>query len=319
MSDKLLVLITGGMCIPSPHYVVVLTISTANQGLGYYAIQQMSATGKYHILMGARDIKKAEAAIKTLADEGSGAKPEFVQPIQIDMAMDESINAAAKTVEEKFGYLDVLMLNAGIGQAQGTLREHYRQVYDTNLFGTATTIEAFLPLLRKSTKEGGKRIAITSSDLASLELAMRDKGLYNAKNFPIYRSSKSAVNMVMCHYARSLEDEGVVVTASNPGFCNTGFNGNQGPKDPREGAKELVKAVELGKEVHVRVVTEGGSWRGEVVIHGWILNAEPTSSVDFLLSTSHLAQGCVSRYPPSINSVAPVTKPLTAKFSSACA
>lgn len=236
----------------------MLTLGTANQGLGYIAIQQLSATGKYHILMGARSVSKAEAAIKTLADGGSGAKPEDVEPVQIDMSSDESIDAAVKTVEEKFGYLDVLMPNAGIAQAKGTIREHYRQVYDTNLFGTAATIEAFLPLLRKSTKAGGKRIAITTSDLASLKVAMEDPGLYSAKNFPIYRSSKTAVNMIMCHYARSLEDEGFVVTASNPGFCKTEFNGNQGPKDPKEGAKELVKAVQLGKEVHGRVVTEGG-------------------------------------------------------------
>lgn len=209
--------------------------------------------------MGARDVAKAEAAIKTLADDGSGAKPENVEPIQIDMGSDDSINAAAKTVQDKFGYLDVLMPNAGIAQAKGTTREHYRQVYDTNLFGTVATVEAFLPLLRKSTKTGGKRIAFTTSDLASLKLAMEDQGLYSAKNFVIYRSSKTALNMVMCHFARSLEDEGFVVTASNPGFCKTEFNANQGTKDPREGAKELVKTVELEKEeLHGRVVTEGG-------------------------------------------------------------
>lgn len=261
MSDKLLLLITGGWS-PSasikPH-CAVLNDNTGNTGLGFHAIQQMSATDKYHILMGSRDVKKAEAAIEALPDNNSGAKPENVEPIQIDMSSDDSINAAAKMVEQKFGYLDVLMPNAGIAQAKGTIREHYRQVYDTNLFGTVTTIEAFLPLLRKSTKAGGKRISITTSDLASLKLAMENTGLYSAKNFPIYRSSKTAVNMVMCHYARSLEEEGFVVTATNPGFCRTEFNGNQGPKDPWDGAKELVKGVELSKaEAHGRVVTEGG-------------------------------------------------------------
>ena len=209
--------------------------------------------------MGARDLKKAEASIRTLTTDHPSAKPENVEPIEIDMGSDDSITAAAKTVEQKFGYMDVLMPNAGIAHAAGTTREHYRQVYDTNLFGTAMTIEAFIPLLRKSTKAGGKRIAITTSDLASLKLAMEDPGLYSAKNFPIYRSSKTALNMIMCHYARSLENEGFVVAASNPGYCQTNFNANSGPKDPREGAKELVKAVEMGKEeVHGKVVTEDG-------------------------------------------------------------
>lgn len=209
--------------------------------------------------MGARDVSKAEAAIKTLADDGSGAKPEHVEPIQIDMSSDDSIYAAAKTVGDKFGYLDILMPNAGISHAGGSLREHYRQVYETNLFGTAVTAEAFIPLLRKSTKPGGKRLAFTTSDLASMKLAMEDPGIYSAKNFPVYRSSKIALNMVMGHYARSLEDEEFIVTASNPGYCKTEFNANSGPKDPRDGAKELVKTVELSKdELHGRVVTEGG-------------------------------------------------------------
>jgi NAD(P)-dependent dehydrogenase (short-subunit alcohol dehydrogenase family) len=89
MSDKLLVLITG-----------------ANQGLGYYAAQQMSATGKYHILMGSRDLAKVEKAIETITDDKSAnANPSNVEPIQIDMSSDESIEAAAKKVEEKYGHL----------------------------------------------------------------------------------------------------------------------------------------------------------------------------------------------------------------------
>lgn len=261
MTDKLLLLITGGMS-PKPCPLQanpILTSLPGNQGLGLCAIQQLSATNNYHILMGARDISKAAAAIQSLTNDDPNANPSNVEPLQIDMSSDASITAAAQTVADKYGHLDILMPNAGIAQATGTLREQYAAVYDTNLFGTAFTIDAFLPLLRASTKPGGKRIAITTSDLASLSLAMADTGLYSAKNFPIYRSSKTALNMVMCHYARTLEGEGFVVTASNPGFCRTEFNGNQGPKDPVEGAKELVKSVVgKGEEVHGRVVTEGG-------------------------------------------------------------
>lgn len=95
MTDKTLILTTGG-----------------NQGLGYYAIQQLSATNKYHILMGSRDINKAKAAIKTLTDDASAkANPDNVEPIQIDVQSDESILEAAKTVEQKYGHLDILMVS----------------------------------------------------------------------------------------------------------------------------------------------------------------------------------------------------------------
>ena len=236
----------------------LLLITGANQGLGYYDVQQLSATDKYHILLGSRDISKAEKGIETLTDDKSvQANPENVEPIQIDMGSDELIQKAADTVEKNYGYLDTLMLNAGVSYAQGTTREQYRQIYDTNLFGAAVTVDTFLPLLRKSTAPGGKRIAFTSSGLSSIQWALESDNNYNAVNFPIYRSSKTATNMIMVHYTRLLEQEGFVVSASDPGYCATNLNGHRGLKDPREGAKVLIRAATEAKEkVHGYVVDE---------------------------------------------------------------
>ena len=242
-TDKLILLITGG-----------------NQGLGYYAIQHHSATGKYHIFMGARDTTRAERAIATLTDDTYvAARPSDVEPLAIDMTDEDSIAAAVENIKQKYGRLDILMVNAGISNASGSTREQLRAIYDTNVFGTVVTVEAFLPLLKKSALPGGKRIAFTTSDLGSIPMGLQSDGLYSAKNFGYYRSSKTAVNMMMSSFARLLEDEGFVVSAANPGFCRTGFNKNSGTKDPRDGARELVKAAVGEKhEVHARVVSEEG-------------------------------------------------------------
>lgn len=241
MASKTLVLITG-----------------ANQGLGYYALQQMSATDKYHLLLGSRDFSKAEKAIQTLTDDKSmKANPKNVEPIQIDMSSDESIQEAAKTVEKKYGYLDILMVNAGISHAPGTTREHYQRVYDTNVFGAAVTVDTFLPLLRKSTASDGKRIAFTTSGLSSLQWALEKDDNFSGANYPIYRSTKTALNMVMVHYTKLLEKEGFIVSASDPGYCATNLNAYNGYKDPREGAKVLIRAAVASKdEVHGYVVDE---------------------------------------------------------------
>ncbi|KAK5116586.1 hypothetical protein LTR85_009211 [Meristemomyces frigidus] len=245
----------------------LVLITGANQGLGYYACQQMATTGKYHILIGSRDVSKAEKAIETLANDASvKVDASNLEPIQIDVTSDDSIKAAAETVEKNHGRLDILMNNAGIagGQAVATdgsgpsLREIYRQHYDTNLFGAVQVTETFLPLMRKSTLPGGKRIAFTSSGLSSLQWASEDTQ-YSAANWPIYRSTKTALNMVMLYYVKSLEKEDFVVTASDPGYCATNLNGNSGLKDPRDGAKVLVRAaVEAKEKVHGHVVDEDG-------------------------------------------------------------
>jgi NAD(P)-dependent dehydrogenase (short-subunit alcohol dehydrogenase family) len=40
----------------------------------------------------------------------------------------------------------------------------------------------------------------------------------------VYRSTKSALNMIMTQYAKTLEGQGFVVSASNPGYCATNLN-----------------------------------------------------------------------------------------------
>ncbi|KAF7198044.1 Short-chain dehydrogenase/reductase eupG [Pseudocercospora fuligena] len=252
MASKTLVLITG-----------------ANTGLGYYALQQMAATGKYHILMGSRDLAKAREAIDTLQNDTSYKLDiSDIEPVQLDVTSDDSTHEAAAQVKAKYGYLDILMVNQGIAQqqkpdehGQPSWRELYHQHYNTNLFGSVVVVEAFLPLLHASKAPAGvgKRIAFTSSDLSSCAIAREGEGPYNAANFPIYRSTKTALNMVMLHYARALDKDGFIVGASNPGYCATNLNAHSGLKDPRDGCKVLIKAVTAKKEdVHGYLINEDG-------------------------------------------------------------
>lgn len=257
-----------------PSEKLILLITGANQGLGYYAASQLSLTNKYNILLGARTIAKATKAIETMStDKSSPSNTANISPIAIDVSSDDSIQAAADIVKQNHGRLDILMLNQGISKAEGmrsdiepngdgtdpSLREQYRQQYDTNVFGSAQTIETFLPLMRLSTLSGGKRIAFTGSATACLGMAREDDGPLNGKNYRLYRSTKTALNMVMVSYARELEGEGFVVSASNPGHCGTNLNGYKGLKDPREGAKALIMAVDGSKEdVHGYLVDETG-------------------------------------------------------------
>ncbi|KAG9517120.1 NAD(P)-binding protein, partial [Aureobasidium melanogenum] len=238
----------------------LILITGANQGLGYYATQQLAATGNYHILLGSRDLHKADKAIESLVtDQSSKVNKADLTPIQIDVTDDESISAAAARVEHDFGSLDMLLNNAGIAAAQSasadqTLRQAYLQQFDTNVAGAAAVTETFLPLLHKGQS---KRIAFVSTGLSSLQKA--DDGSQSVSKFPIYRTTKTALNMVMLYYARTLEDQGFVVGAPAPGFCATNLNNHSGKKDPRDGARLLVEAL-LGRkeDVHARVFSEGG-------------------------------------------------------------
>jgi NAD(P)-dependent dehydrogenase (short-subunit alcohol dehydrogenase family) len=238
----------------------VILITGANQGLGYYAAQQLASTGQFRVLLGSRSLEKAHAAIDgLLKDPVYVVSKEDLEVLQIDVTDDESISAAAAEVQRRFGKLDMLLNNAGISgnqsaTAEQTLREAYHQQFDTNVFGAAAVTEAFLPLLRKGES---KRLAFVSTGLSSLQKAA--DGSQPMSKFPLYRTTKAALNMVMLYYVHELEKEGFVVSAPAPGFCATNLNGGAGKKDPRDGAKMLVKAL-LGskEEVHACVVSESG-------------------------------------------------------------
>lgn len=163
-----------------------------------------------------------------------------------------------------------LINNAGISTAPGTLREQYAALYNTNLFGASITIETFLPLLRSSAQPGGKRILFVSSNLSSLTLATDPSSITPANQYPLYRSTKTALNMIMANYHVELKGEGFVVGALCPGYCGTNLNGFAGFKDPREGAKTIVRAAQAERgEVECRVIHGDGPEGAEEGVYPW--------------------------------------------------
>ena len=117
-------------------------------------------------MIGARDAVRGEEAAKTLRAEGFDAR---FAPVDVTDAA--SLAAAAQTIEQDFGRLDILINNAGIGTWAPTSEEtpdEWRRTFETNVFGLVAATEAFLPLLRKS--EAGRIVHLTSI-LGSLAMA----------------------------------------------------------------------------------------------------------------------------------------------------
>ncbi|KAI6846804.1 hypothetical protein KC367_g1203 [Hortaea werneckii] len=247
-TDKLITLVTG-----------------SNQGIGYHAAAQIAASGQHYVLVGARDQIKGQRAVDALVSEG--VRREYIEAIQIDVDSDASISTAAKDVEGKFGRLDVLILNAGIFTAPGSVRDQYAGVYNTNVFGAAATTEIFLPLLRKSTLPGGKKILFVSSGLSSLSMASAPDSVVPAHIHSVYRSSKTAENMVMAGFATLLKEEGFLVGAICPGFCATNLNGYEGPKKAEDGARAIVRAV---TEEGLREAVHGKLWHQKEEVFGLV-------------------------------------------------
>jgi NAD(P)-dependent dehydrogenase (short-subunit alcohol dehydrogenase family) len=144
--------------------VRIALVTGANRGIGFGVCRQLASRG-FVVLLTARDAVKAGAAARKLGNVGT------VEPVLLDVADAPSIEKAAAEVASRYGYLDVLVNNAGINydtwetvenaDIEGTVQETIR----TNLLGPWRVCKAFLPLLRKSR---AARIVNVSSEVGSL-------------------------------------------------------------------------------------------------------------------------------------------------------
>ena len=156
----------------------VALITGANKGIGLQIAKDLAARG-FTVLLGSRNLENGESAVRTVDGDA--------RAIQLDVADQASIDAAAQRIPNDFGRLDVLINIAAISHApddgSGTDRslqeivqaghmsvaspQEIHTVFETNVFGVIAVTQAMLPLLREA---AGARIVNLASSGGSLTL-----------------------------------------------------------------------------------------------------------------------------------------------------
>ena len=136
--------------------------------------------------------------------------------LDLDVSSDESVAAVVQQVTGRFGRLDVLVNNAGIGSAGAAEENSVVQaqgVFDVNVFGLIRMTRAVLPHMRA---QGSGRIINISSVL----------GFLPAPYGALYAASKHAVEGYSESVDHEVREHGVRVLLVEPAYTSTGFDAN---------------------------------------------------------------------------------------------
>ena len=213
---------------------MVVLVTGAAKGIGREVARQLAGRGET-VIVSARDAARAEA---TAAELGVRALP-----VDLDVADEESVAAAAQTLPE----LDVLINNAAAFVDWGEMATAAdlrvaRAVIDTNVLGAWRVTQAMLPLLRESEHP---RVVMVSSGGGSH--ADEQFGLTRRRGAAAtYGISKAALNALTATLAAELADTPILVNAVCPGLTATWPGAEQmGARPVAEGAASVVWAASL--------------------------------------------------------------------------
>jgi len=179
-----------------------------------------------------------DRSIETLSDRMFG--------VVCDVTDATQVTAAVVSVVERFGSLDVVINNAGIGAAGDVAAnddEEWRHVFDVNVVGVARVSRAALPFLRLSAHAA---IVNTCSVVAVVGVANR----------ALYSASKGAVAALTLAMAADHVGEGIRVNAVVPGTADTPWIGRLlDAVDDRDAASAALRARQpMGRLVSAKEV-----------------------------------------------------------------
>lgn len=228
----------------------VALVTGANKGIGKAIVRGLAEAG-FVVYLGARDAARGTIAAAELEEVGD------VRFVQLDVTDEASVTAAAQRIASEVGKLDALVNNAGISSAPGSrfrapydeIPENVRAVYETNVFGVVRVTNVFMALLRKS---GAGRIVNVTSKRGSIG----EEGAWVGRPYMAYSTSKTALNAITVHYARSLAATSIKVNGAAPGHVATDFNGFTGTRTVEQGAAVAIRLAQLGSDGPTGLVFE---------------------------------------------------------------
>src|SRR5690606_20064168 len=183
-------------------------ITGGSKGIGYGVAEVLLKAGMKVAISG-RNLEGVKQAAKSLGTENN------VLAIASDVSKLEDEKNAVQQIKAKWGALDVVVANAGVGHfapIDQISEEHWHQMIDTNLNGVFHTLKASVEALKQS-----KGYYITLASFAGTNFFVTGAG-YNASKFGVVGFTQAAM--------LDLRPYDIKVSTIMPGSVATHFNGH---------------------------------------------------------------------------------------------
>ena len=203
-------------------------VTGASRGIGR-AIALALAKEGYAVAVNYAGIREEAEAVRDEITAAGGQA--FI--LQGDVSSAEDVDRIFKTVKEEFGFLDVLVNNAGITRDSLLVRmkeNQWDEVIDTDLKSNFLTVKAAGAMMMRRKKGAIINIASVSGIIGNM-------GQLN------YSAAKAGVIGLTKAAARELAPRGIRVNAVAPGFIVTDMT-DKIPDDLKDG---MLRSIPLGR------------------------------------------------------------------------
>ena len=268
----------------------IAIITGGNAGLGFASTRQLLISKASRVILACRNLSKGNAAIERLLADSEVQKYNpggEVEVRRVDMESYASVLGFAHAIKEELPALDILLLNAGIGQLTfETAGTGHEKVMQVNYLSNALLALELLPLL-KSTAERigsstrmswvGSRQHAQSTLIKKQPLGPEESVLGHFDNKAKYRSfahygnTKLLCVMFITEMVKKVNSDEVIVNSMCPGMVDTAMSDvlplplrvvadvvkKMRARTPQEGARITANAaVVVGKESHGRFLMD---------------------------------------------------------------
>ena len=199
----------------------VAVITGGNSGIGLATAKEFKEQGARIVITG-RDQKTLDEAKREIGGD--------VLAVRSDTSSLTDIDKLFNVVKEKFGKIDVLFVNAGVGKfvpVEAVTEEVFDSIMNINFKGAYFTIQKALPLL---------------NDNASIVLNASINANIGMPNSSVYAASKAALITLARTLSAELVGRGIRVNVVSPGPVTTPGLGRAGM--PQDVLEETTKSIE---------------------------------------------------------------------------